>query len=233
MFDIYTNGQGLYGKEVKLAQYFPATVGLSLYSSIPNIHDRITRVNGSWVKTVSVIEKLAALKIPIAIKCCIMRSNCKSYRGVIKIANKYSAVLQLECNIFDSVDGDKCVSTYLRLTPDELKIVLRDKDNPLYTGLELENHGARTFDINQNVCGAGYSGFCLTPDGKLTLCVSFQSEIGDLRKEKVNDVLMKTELEQWRKCTFLTIKNVEIKFIVDIVHYVLDLILQKWFSVCS
>lgn len=207
VFDIYTNGQGLYGKEVKLAQYFPATVGLSLYSSIPHIHDRITRVNGSWVKTVSVIGKLAALKIPIAIKCCIMRSNCKSYRGVIKIANKYSAVLQLECNIFDSVDGDKCVSTYLRLTPDELKIVLRDKDNPLYTGLELENHGARTFDINQNVCGAGYSGFCLTPDGKLTLCVSFQSEIGNLRKEKINDILMKTELEQWRKCTFSDYKE--------------------------
>lgn len=67
VFDIYTNGQGLYGKEVKLAQYFPATVGLSLYSSIPNIHDRITRVNGSWVKTVSVIEKLAALKINTAL----------------------------------------------------------------------------------------------------------------------------------------------------------------------
>lgn len=207
VFDIYTNGQGLYGKELKLAQYFPATVGLSLYSNIPEIHDGITRVRGSWSRTISVIEKLSALKIPMAIKCCIMRSNCKSYRGVIGIANKYSALLQLECNIFDSVDGDECVSKYLRLTPDELKIVLRDKENPLYTGLEMENNGARTFDNNQNVCAAGYSGFCLTPDGKLTLCVSFQSEIGDLRKEKVKDVLIKSELKQWRKCTFSDYKE--------------------------
>lgn len=207
VFDIYTNGQGLYGKEEKLAQYFPATVGISLYSNIPEIHDRITRIPGSWNKTMCVIEKLAALKIPTSIKCCIMRINCKTYRGVIEIAKKYSAVLQLECNIFDSMDGDECVSKYLRLTPNELKIVLRDKDNPLYTGLELKNNGARTFDDNKNVCAAGYSGFCLTPDGKLTLCVSFQSEIGDLRKEKVKDVLIKKELIRWRKCTFSDYKE--------------------------
>lgn len=207
VFDIYTNGQGLYGKEAKLAQYFPATVGLSLYSGIPEIHDGITRVEGSWKKTVAVVAKLSSLAIPVAIKCCIMRNNFKSYRGVVEIANKYSSVLQLECNVFDSMDGDKCVSTYLRLTPEEMKIALRDKDNPLYTGLELVNNGERTFEQNKNVCGAGYSGFCLTPDGKLTLCVSFQSEIGDLRKEKVKDVLEKSELKQWRKCTFADYKE--------------------------
>lgn len=207
VFDIYTNGQGLYGKEAKLAQYFPATVGLSLYSSIPDIHDGITRVEGSWTKTVAVVAKLSSLAIPVAIKCCIMRNNCKSYRGVVEIANKYSAILQLECNIFDSMDGDECVSTFLRLTPEEMKIVLRDKDNPLYIGLELANNGERTFEQDKNVCGAGYSGFCLTPDGKLTLCVSFQSEIGDLRKEKVKDVLEKSELKQWRKCTFADYKE--------------------------
>lgn len=182
VFDIYTNGQGLYGKEVKLAQYFPVTVGLSLYSGNPEIHDGITRIKGSWTKTLAVIDKLTTLEIPVVIKCCIMRNNCKSYRGVIGIAKKYSTMLQLECNIFDAVDGDECVSTYLRLTPEEMKIVLRDKANPLYTGLELVDNGARTFDENKNVCGAGYSGFCLTPDGRLTLCVSFQSEIGNLRE---------------------------------------------------
>lgn len=207
VFDIYTNGQGIYGKEAKLAQYFPITVGLSLYSNIPEIHDGITRVKGSWAKTLAVIDKLATLDIPLVLKCCIMRNNCKSYRGVIGIAKKYSVMLQLECNIFNSVDGDECVSTYLRLTPEEMKIVLRDKANPLYTGLELADNGARTFDKNKNVCGAGYSGFCLTPDGRLTLCVSFQSEIGNLREEKVKDVLEKTELKQWRKRTFSDYKE--------------------------
>ena len=117
VFDIYTNGQGLYGKEVKLVQYFPVTVGLSLYSGNPEIHDGITRIKGSWTKTLAVIDKLTTLEIPVVIKCCIMRNNCKSYRGVIGIAKKYSTMLQLECNIFDAVDGDECVSTYLRLTP--------------------------------------------------------------------------------------------------------------------
>lgn len=198
VFDIYTNGLRLLDSEEKLASFFPCSVGVSLYSNFPEIHDSITRIPGSFLKTIKVIDRLAKHAIPIEIKCCIMKTNVKSYRGVSKIADKYSAGLQYECNIFDSVDGDSCVSKYLRLSRNELRIVLRDRDVALYVGSDLNNYGARKLPKDDNVCGAGYSGFCLMPDGTLTLCVSFPSKLGDLRNESLTDVLSRDNLKWWK-----------------------------------
>ena len=197
-FDIYTNGQNLKGYESKLASFFPCTVGVSVYSAIADIHDSITRTQGSLHKTLDVIDKLASLSIPLEIKCCIMHQNCKSYRSVLKIADKYSAALQLECNIFDSVDGDECVSKYLRLSAEEMRIVLRDRNLLLYVGPEIINYGARVLPQNENVCGAGYSGFCITPDGTVVLCVSFHTAIGNLKKDSLSTIFSNPKLKWWK-----------------------------------
>ena len=131
-FEIYTNGLKLYGQEERLAGYFPCNVGISIYSDKPEIHDAVTRVKGSFNKSVNVIERLSSLSVPLEIKCCLMKINVKYYLGVADIAKQYGAVFQLECAIFDSVDGDTCVSKYLRLSEEQMSIVLRDKNNPLY-----------------------------------------------------------------------------------------------------
>lgn len=199
VFDVYTNGQLLLGKEKKLSAFFPCSVGLSIYSAIPEVHDAITGIYGSLDKTLAVLNNVALLSIPLAIKCCVMRPNCKSYRGVIEIADRYASTLQLECNVFDSVDGDACVSTLLRLSREELRIVLRDKNTPLYVGPELKDFGARSIPMNQNTCSAGYSGFCLTPEGILTLCASFPSAVGSLRTDNLSTILLDSSLLWWKR----------------------------------
>lgn len=199
VFDIYTNGQRLIGNEDRIAKYYPCTVGISVYSDIPEVHDSITRVSGSYKNTICVLDKLAGLGITIGIKCCLMHQNIRSYRGVAKIADKYSATLQIDCNIFDSVDGDTCASKYLRLSPEEMRIVLRDKDLTSYVGSEVENYGEVVVTDDKNICAAGYASYCLTPDGKLTLCPSFPSVIGDLKMSSFIDVLNSPHLAFWKK----------------------------------
>lgn len=41
----------------------------------PAIHDSITQVKGSWIKTKSAIEKLAKANIPVQISCPLMKAN--------------------------------------------------------------------------------------------------------------------------------------------------------------
>lgn len=198
VFDVYTNGQRLLGQETILANLFPCSVGFSIYSDIPEIHDSITRIPGSLNKTLTVLDRIFNSSIPIQIKCCLMHQNCKSYRGVAKIADKYSAAFQVDCNIFDSVDGDSCASKYLRLSPEEMRLVLRDNDLLTYVGPELEDFGSRNLPRDKNVCAAGFSSFCLTPDGRITLCPSFPSSIGNLRTNTVKEILQSPELKWWR-----------------------------------
>lgn len=115
-FDIFTNGLGIVNKVERLAKYYPRLVGISLYSNLPEIHDSITTVSGSYEKTLSVIDQCAQLGIPMNLKCCIMQPNFKSYYTIKEIARKYGIVPQFDLNITDALDGDRCASHYLRLT---------------------------------------------------------------------------------------------------------------------
>lgn len=198
--EIYTNGQAIYGKEEKLASYFPCNVGISIYSVKPEIHDFITRRPGSYKKSFEVLKELSKYSIPLTIKCCLMRVNAKCYRDVALLAREIRANFQIECNIFDSLDGDRCVSSFLRLSEEQLRIILRDPMVPQYVGAEVENYGARKFDMNSSPCGAGKQFVCITPSGNVILCPTFHAIIGNLKHNSLSDVLTKSAaLNKWKE----------------------------------
>lgn len=198
-FDIFTNGQKLAGNVSKLASYYPRSVGVSIYSGISEVHDYITRVKGSWTKSIEFISKLSELAVPINIKCCIMRPNVKSYYMISDIAREYGAVPQYEICICNSLDGDKCASNNLLLTSDQLEVVLRDDNIPLYVGSEVPDYGRGERNLDENACGAGYNSFCVTPEGFLTPCCAFHAILGDLKKDSLSGIIQNSEgLHRWR-----------------------------------
>lgn len=195
--DIYTNGLSITDKVKRVADYYPRLIGISLYSGIASEHDRITRVTGSWDKTLSVIKQFAALSVPMVLKCCVMRTNVKSYYMVSDIAKQYGVPVQYELNVTDSVDGDKCVSHYLRLSPDMLEIVLRDPNTIMYIGNDIKDFGRVEVDMNKNTCKAGYNTFCITPDGDLIPCCAFHLSFGNLKEQSLKNILSSSKSLHW------------------------------------
>ena len=49
----------------------------------PEIHDRITTIKGSQIKTKAAIEKLVAADIPVQIACPLMKANKDSYKDIL------------------------------------------------------------------------------------------------------------------------------------------------------
>ncbi|MBO4851977.1 MAG: radical SAM protein [Prevotella sp.] len=195
--DIFTNGMGILHKERLLAKYFPHRVCLSIYSGIDKDHDRITRVNGSLKKTMSALENLHELSIPMTIKCCIIKPNLKSYYTVTDIGKKYGIPVQYELNVSDSIEGDRCVSKYLRLSPEQLEIVLRDPNTVMYVGKDIEKYGETKIDMERNACKAGYHTFCVTPNGNLIPCCAFHLSFGNLQNQSVHEIISKSDLLKW------------------------------------
>ena len=205
--DIFTNGQSIVNNVKQLADFYPRLVGISIYSGNSTTHDKITRVNGSWEKSISVTKQLYELGVPTVLKCCVMRPNIYDYDSVNDIAKKYGANVQYELNVTDSVDGDKCASHYLRLTPEMLNIVLQDDNTPMYVGKEAPNYGGQPKDMDSNGCGAGVNSFCITPDGDFLPCCSFHLKFGNIRKSSVADILKSSNiLQYWQN---LTLKQYE------------------------
>ena len=200
-FDIFTNGQRLIGQEERLAQFYPRLVGVSIYSAYEDVHDRITRVKGSLKRSISVMQKLSQLAIPLNLKCCVMRSNLKYYRSILDLACQLNAVPQIEVNLTDSVSGDRCVSEYLRLTEDEFNIVLRDKDIPLYVGEDSKFFYGAERSLTNKACGAGENTICITPDGKVIPCCTFHYSFGDIHKQSISEILSSDKRKWWLEQT--------------------------------
>ena len=201
-FDLFTNGLRLVGNEERLARYYPHLVGISIYSGEAQVHDFITRVKGSWEKSISVVDKLSNLGVPLVLKCCIMRPNVKTYQSVKALTQKYGANVQFELNVSDSIEGDKCVSKYLRLSPEILDVVLCDDNTPMYVGKEAPNYGGQPKTMEVNGCGAGYNNFCVTPDGDLIPCCAFHMSFGNLKEKSVHEIFNHSEqLDWWQKQT--------------------------------
>lgn len=205
-FDIFTNGQTITTKVERLVDYYPRVVGISVYSGIPEVHDRITRVKGSFERSMVVARTLSEYGVPTAFKCIVMRPNLKSYHLVKDLAREYGAVIQIEANLCMGVDGDISMINHLRLTKEEFEILLRDKDIPLYIGLDLPNDGIIPKTHNAAPCSGGRGTYALTPDGNLIICTNMHYVFGNVKHASINQMLQTDKMKQWRS---LSISDIE------------------------
>lgn len=202
---IYTNGLRLEGQESRLSQYYPREINLSLYSGISTVHDNITRIKGSWLRTINVIEKLTNQSIAVSINCPVMTYNVDSYQAVKAIAQKYHACVVFDLNIIDSMDGDTCASNHLRLKPQQLEVVLQDKDVSGYVNKDNPSSVEGSGMINDDgiPCSGGKSFFCVTPNGDFTPCNCFQLTFGNLKDDHLKNILKTSvPLQEWRNTKF-------------------------------
>ena len=200
-FDIFTNGQRIYTDVDRLMNYYPRLIGVSIYSLEEKVHDSITRTPGSLAKSIKFVKELSEYGMPMNLKCVIMQPNLKTYRSVKELAIKCGAVPQFEVCVAPSNEGDMCAPRNLRLTEEQLEVVLRDDNIPLYVGPEAPNHGGQPRLMTVNACGAGYSSFCITPEGNVQICCSFPASLGNLKEQSMSQILSGEQLRKWQTTT--------------------------------
>lgn len=205
---IYTNGQALFVNpklydEVKML--YPQYIGLSLYSTIPEVHESITRRKGSCKRTMEMARRCYEDAIGLQIKCPIMKANADSYGKVYEFALSVNGMPQFDVNITSSVDGDCFASQRLRLDEEQLKSILQDPRIPL----SIENTiGAIDRHPDMMFCGAGDSSFNVQPDGTLSPCCAFPLNCGNVKEQEFE--LLWRESAQLKHIRALRYKNSDI-----------------------
>lgn len=183
----------------------------SLYSMVPEIHDKITTVNGSFEKTKNAIEKLVAADIPVQISCPLMKANKDGYADVLKYAHRLKIKAQTDYIMMAQADLDTS-NLANRLSLEETEKVIRDiieydidyRENTL---MQKPMDEDVKFDVErfkkQPVCGVGFDNCCITANGDVYACAGWQDYVlGNVYKQSLKDIWGESErIKELRKIT--------------------------------
>lgn len=192
LIEIFTNGTLISKRTAERIKELGIQIAISIYSSIPEIHDRVTQTPGSYEKTMRVIHLLKEAGVPIRAAIVVMKQNQDT------IENTLEMVRDLGLNISG---------------PDIVRPSGRGQDVETVPNIAaLLKYGLVTrpnfstdptsFRRNQlyHPCLAGK--LAITTDGKVIPCIfSRDKTVGDLRKIDLEDILASEEVEEKWKLT--------------------------------
>ncbi|MBR1520405.1 MAG: radical SAM protein [Bacteroidaceae bacterium] len=180
----------------------------SLYSMNPTIHDAITKVKGSWSKTMTAIEKLVGANIPLQISCPIMTANYDSYRGVFEYATARNIAIQSYFSLIARADLDTDNLSY-QIPLHKIASIIEDfkKYNvDIYNERKKGTSRLQRYDIDpkrfkeEAICGVGYDKCCVAANGNVYPCAGWQGFVlGNVFRQSLTEIWRQSpKLEELR-----------------------------------
>jgi len=170
-----------------------SSVQVSLYSMNADIHDAITQLPGSFIKTRDAILKLIENDIPLQINCPTMKQNKNCFIDVLKwghenkvrVITDYIMMARYD-HTTDNLDNRLNFDEAAKIIQD---IILNDteyKKNILESSFKTLEKADISNDI---VCGVCISSLCMVANGNIYPCAGWQNLIfGNLYKEKLKNI---------------------------------------------
>jgi MoaA/NifB/PqqE/SkfB family radical SAM enzyme len=153
-------------------------VEVSLHGARPETHDEMTRIRGSFERTLKGLENLAAEGVKTNIKCPITRLNQAELFEIRDLGLKYGHPVTFDAVVTPKDDGN-LEPLDLRADEEFLKKYWGEWYAELHGGKlpPRANHCAG--DANAN-CGAGRAGFTIDPYGNILPCVALRRKVANI-----------------------------------------------------
>lgn len=166
----------------ELAEIGVRVVNMSIYSDEPTAHDTVTKVPGSWQRTVDAAKRLRARGVPVTFKFVVMDLNAD------KVIAMRDFAASLGCHItFDAdIKGDNTGSDHLMdlgLDPDKKAAMM----GCVYPNL-VESDMLPVFSPDDHTCMAGNSSCYISPDGTVQPCLDWNQNAGNLRDQSFTEI---------------------------------------------
>jgi radical SAM protein with 4Fe4S-binding SPASM domain len=169
------------------------SVQVSIYSHRPEVHDAITKVPGSFRRSMDAIRLLKSHGLKIQIANVLMTENLDDYRGTHALAEELGAKFTLDPIVAPMMDGDRGI---MNLNVSES--VLRDtfRDESLIEDVEGFCAPPRAADeslLDSLPCSAGHTSCYVSPYGEFYPCVQFPISCGNVREQSFIDIWRHSE----------------------------------------
>lgn len=194
----------------KIASLYPRSFQSSIYSADPEIHDSITRVKGSFFKTIETLKKFKEKGVPINIKTILMKQSIKNYEKIKELANSLGATYQIDISLTAKNNGNLSPLKYRVTDEKDIEKILLDKNIDLYISDDFIQEAIIGEHKNDNgfICGAGTNALSINPYGEVYPCTALKFKIGDVRKQSISDIWYNSkELKYFRNLKWRDLKD--------------------------
>lgn len=188
----------------RIAALNPWQVHISMYAAGPQIHDFITKVPGSFERSLRALKWLKERGIVVKWKTPLMNVNVGELEKIIALAEELGVPYAIDPTISPKNDGSQDVLG-LRVSDQDLRKVLGRFALPCEDDIPA---GASRDDVlNMTMCKAGVNFGDINPYGDVQPCVAFPIVVGNLREQPFREI--------WREAPLLqrlrTTRNADVK----------------------
>jgi len=190
-FDVKLKSNAILIKENEAAwirELGVAAVQVSIYSHRPEVHDAITKVPGSLMRSIRAIRFLVSRQIRVIVANVLMKQNRWDYPGVQALAAEIGAQFTIDPTITPHINGDRSLLK-LNISKTDLREVLHDDrivgDAAAFCAPPAGLDGDALEAIP---CSAGHTACYVSPYGDLYPCVQFPLPSGNVRTQKFLDI---------------------------------------------
>jgi len=165
----------------------PKSIGCSIYSTRPELHDAITKVPGSLEKSLISIKRLRDAGLPVVIKTPLMKATAPYWRELSALAVELGCAIQFDFSITAGNDGN--LSPLAQRVTDTA--LIREIFTSEYFDLSIFNEQlaeARGPNPEAGLCGAGAIGLTIGPQGEIRPCIGLCLPIGEYPRDSLVEV---------------------------------------------
>lgn len=181
--DIYTNGLAMADNEELLnavIRNHPKGVYISFYSSNPTIHEKITQIKGSYIKTLYTIKKLQENNISTILNILVMKDNIATLSETVDFVKKLNSQYRIGWSIAETNTG-KDIPLQYRLDNEQQTV-------DMFRIVGFDNKEITPVNSTDYICGTGTSSLAITPYGDVKNCILFNQSWGNIKEENLYNI---------------------------------------------
>lgn len=165
------------------------SVQTSIYSMNPVVHDSITKVKGSFIKTMNSLKKIFEAGIPVQISCPVMKQNKDTFYEVVQWGKKKGIIVTTEFVIFGTYDHSNS-NLKNRLSIQEIENVFETNLTDNYVDFYLETAKEKECLTQKDaVCSICRYSLCVSASGNVYPCVGWNNNVlGNLNYQTIYEI---------------------------------------------
>ncbi len=179
----------------QIAALHPYAVELSLYSTQPEVHDRITQLKHSWELTTRAFRLLRERGIRTVMKTPLMKENVREIHALEDFARELGAQFHYDVTITPKDSGGVAPLQH-RMSDEDLRWLFHETIDP---SLWVD----RNVPQSAGTCGITLNSLALDPYGNVFPCLQTRFNAGNVRNESLRTIWEKSAV--WQELSHLTL----------------------------